>query len=111
LVEFHEGEGLLWRHRRSWKENAKMEFQQIAWGKWNGVIWLRIGISNEFLWTRKCTAGSHKMRLIFWIAEDLLVFQEGLLSKELLSHVCLTPAESIKYRGLQIRPLWKADEE
>ena len=87
------GRKLLWRHRHRWKDNAKMEFQEIVLGKWSRIIWLRISICNGFLWTRKYTADSHKMRWIFWRDEDLLVSQERLWSKELLSHVYLTPEE------------------
>jgi hypothetical protein len=28
---------------RRWKNNIKMDLQEMGWGAWTGLIWLRIG--------------------------------------------------------------------
>jgi hypothetical protein len=33
---------LLGRPRRRWEDNIKMDLQEVEWGAWNGLIWLRI---------------------------------------------------------------------
>jgi hypothetical protein len=38
-----EGKKQLVRPRRRWEENIKMDFQEVGWGVWSGLIWLRIG--------------------------------------------------------------------
>jgi hypothetical protein len=40
------------------------------------LIWLMIGKGGGRLWTQQWTFGFHKMRGIFWLAEELLAFQE-----------------------------------
>jgi hypothetical protein len=44
--------GLVWRlqgkrplekPRHRWEDNIKMDIQEVGWGVWTGVIWLRIG--------------------------------------------------------------------
>ena len=40
-----EGKRSLGRPRHRWEDNIKMGLQQLEWGAWTGVIWLRI-------WTR-----------------------------------------------------------
>jgi hypothetical protein len=29
--------------RRRWEDNIKMDLQEVEWGAWTGLIWLRIG--------------------------------------------------------------------
>jgi hypothetical protein len=53
-------------------------------GAWTGLIWLRLGTSGGFLWTRYWTLVYHKMRAISWLAEELLAFHGGPCSVELL---------------------------
>jgi hypothetical protein len=31
------------RHRRRWEDNIKMDFREVGWRAWTGLIWLRIG--------------------------------------------------------------------
>jgi len=33
----------LGRPRHRWEDNIKMYFQEMGWGTWTGLIWLRIG--------------------------------------------------------------------
>ena len=37
------------RPRRSWKDNIKMDVQEIGSGAWTGLIWLRKGTSGGLL--------------------------------------------------------------
>ena len=43
LVGKPEGKKTLGRHRRRWENNIKMDFQEVGWGAWTGLIWLKIG--------------------------------------------------------------------
>jgi hypothetical protein len=43
LVGKPEGKILLGRPRRRWEYNTKMNLQELGWGTWAGLIWLRIG--------------------------------------------------------------------
>jgi hypothetical protein len=43
LVGRPEGRRPLGRPRRRWEDNIKMDFQEVGWETWNGLIWLRIG--------------------------------------------------------------------
>jgi hypothetical protein len=49
-----------------------------------GSIWLRIGAGGGPLWKRRWTFGFHKIRGIYWLAENLLASQEGLCFMELI---------------------------
>jgi hypothetical protein len=37
-----EGWRPLGRPRRRWEDNIKMDLQEVGWGAWTGLIWLRI---------------------------------------------------------------------
>ena len=41
LVGEPEGKRPLGRHRRRWEDNIKMDVQEVGWGAWTGLIWLR----------------------------------------------------------------------
>jgi hypothetical protein len=43
LVGRPEGRIPLGRPRRRWEDNIKMYLQEVGWGAWTGLIWLRIG--------------------------------------------------------------------
>jgi len=43
LVGKSEGKGPLERPRHRWKDNIILDFQDVKWGIWTGLIWLRIG--------------------------------------------------------------------
>jgi len=30
----------------------KLDLQEVGWGAWTGLIWLRIGAGSGFLWMR-----------------------------------------------------------
>jgi hypothetical protein len=49
-----------------------------------GFIWLRIGTTDEFLWTWLWTFGLHEIMIISLVAQDVLDSDERLCSKELL---------------------------
>jgi hypothetical protein len=49
LVGRPEGRRPLGRPRRRWEYNIKMEFQEVGWGAWTGLIWLRIGTGGGLL--------------------------------------------------------------
>ena len=38
-----EGKGPLVRPRHRWVDNIKMDIQEVEWGAWTGLMWLRIG--------------------------------------------------------------------
>ena len=52
-----------------------------------GYMWLRIRTSGGLLWTRRWTFGFHKMPRNAWLAEELLVSQEGLSYMESVSQL------------------------
>jgi hypothetical protein len=37
------------RPRRRWEDNIKMDLQEVGWGAWTGLIWLRIGTGGGLL--------------------------------------------------------------
>jgi hypothetical protein len=43
LVGRPEGRRSFGRPRRRWEDNIKMDLQEVGWGAWTGLIWLRIG--------------------------------------------------------------------
>jgi hypothetical protein len=43
LVGRSEGRRPLGRPRHRWEGNIKMDLQEVGWGAWTGLIWLRIG--------------------------------------------------------------------
>jgi len=50
LVGKHEGKRPLGRPRRRWKDNSKMDLQDVEWGEaWTGSSWLRIGTGGGHL--------------------------------------------------------------
>jgi hypothetical protein len=44
-----EGRRQLRRPRRRWEDNIKMVLQEVGWGAWNGLSWLRIGTGGGLL--------------------------------------------------------------
>jgi hypothetical protein len=49
LVGRLEGRRPLGRPRRRWEDNIKMDLQEVGWGAWTGLIWLRIGSGDGLL--------------------------------------------------------------
>jgi hypothetical protein len=49
LVGRPEGRRPLGRPRCRWKDNIKMYLQEVGWGAWTGLIWLRIGTGGGLL--------------------------------------------------------------
>jgi len=43
LVEKPERKVSLGRPRCKWDYNIKLDLQEVGWGEWTGLIWLRIG--------------------------------------------------------------------
>jgi hypothetical protein len=41
LVGRPDGRRPLGRPRHRWKDNIKMDLQDVEWGAWTGLIWLR----------------------------------------------------------------------
>jgi hypothetical protein len=39
----------LGRLRRRWEDNIKMDLQEVGWGAWTRLIWLRIGTGGGLL--------------------------------------------------------------
>ena len=37
------------RPRHRWEDNIKMDLQEVGWGAWTGLIWLRIGTGGGLL--------------------------------------------------------------
>jgi hypothetical protein len=49
LVGKPEGKRPLERPRHRWVNNIKIDFGQIGWGSWSGLVWLRIGTTRKLL--------------------------------------------------------------
>jgi hypothetical protein len=49
LVGRPEGRRPLGRPKRRWEDNIKMDLQEVGWGAWTGLIWLRIGTGGGLL--------------------------------------------------------------
>jgi hypothetical protein len=49
LVGRPEGRRQLERPWRRWEDNIKMDLQEVGWGAWTGLIWLRIGTVDGLL--------------------------------------------------------------
>jgi hypothetical protein len=43
------GKRPLGRPRRGWKDYIKLDLQEVDWGAWTGLIWLRIGTGGGHL--------------------------------------------------------------
>ena len=43
LLGISEGKRPLARPRRRCEDNIKMDFQEVGWGPWTGLVWLRTG--------------------------------------------------------------------
>jgi hypothetical protein len=37
------------RPSHRWEDNIKMDLQEVGWGAWTGLIWLRIGTGGGLL--------------------------------------------------------------
>jgi len=44
-----EGKRLLGRPRRRWEDNIKMDLQEVGYGLWTELSWLRIGTGDRHL--------------------------------------------------------------
>jgi len=49
LVGKPEGKRPLGRPMCRWEDNIKMDLQEMGWGAWTGLIWLRIRIGGRHL--------------------------------------------------------------
>jgi len=49
LVEKAEGRIPLGKPKRRWEDNIKMDLQEVEWGAWISLIWLRVGTGGEHL--------------------------------------------------------------
>jgi len=49
LVGKPEGRRPLGTPTRRWDENIKMDLQEVAWGAWAELIWLRTGTAGDLL--------------------------------------------------------------
>jgi len=47
-------------------------------GTWTGFTWLNLGTNGETLMHTAMNLRVYKIRLLLWLAKELLVFQEGL---------------------------------
>jgi hypothetical protein len=52
--------------------------QNIMLGTWTGFVWLSLGTNGETLMHTVMNFRVHKIRVLPWLAEELLAFQEGL---------------------------------
>jgi hypothetical protein len=37
------------RRRLGWEDNFTVDLQEVGWGAWTGLIWLRIGTGSGYL--------------------------------------------------------------
>jgi len=49
LVGKPEGKRPLGRHRPRWEGSINMDLQEVRWGAWTGIIWLRVGTGGGYL--------------------------------------------------------------
>jgi hypothetical protein len=49
LVGRPEGRRPFERHGHRWEDNIKMDLQEVGWGAWTGLIWLKIGTGGGLL--------------------------------------------------------------
>jgi hypothetical protein len=49
FVERPEGRRPVGRPRRRWEDSIKMDLQDVGWGTWTGLSWLRIGTGGGLL--------------------------------------------------------------
>jgi hypothetical protein len=49
LVGRPEGRRPLGRPMRRWENNIKIDLEEVGWGAWTGLSWLRIGTSGGLL--------------------------------------------------------------
>jgi hypothetical protein len=49
LVGKPEGKRPFGRPRHRWEDNIKMDFQDVGWGAWTELIWLRTGTGGGHL--------------------------------------------------------------
>jgi hypothetical protein len=49
LVGRPKGRRPLGRPRRKWEDNIKIDLQEVGWGVWTRLIWLRIGTGCRLL--------------------------------------------------------------
>jgi len=49
LVGKPEGKRPLGRPRHRWEDNIKMDLQEVRWGAWTGLMWLRIATGGGHL--------------------------------------------------------------
>ena len=49
LVGKPEGKRTLARPRHRWQDGIRIDLQEIGWGAWIGLIWLRIGTNGRLL--------------------------------------------------------------
>ena len=42
------GKGPLGRTRHIWEDDIKVDLQEVEWGAWIGLIWLKIGTGGGF---------------------------------------------------------------
>jgi len=49
LVGKPERKKQLGKPRRRWEHNIKLDLQEVEWGTWTGLIWLKIGTGGGLL--------------------------------------------------------------
>jgi len=49
LVEKAEGRIPLGRPKRRWEDNIRKGLQEVEWGAWTSLIWLRVGTDGGHL--------------------------------------------------------------
>ena len=49
LVGKPEGRRPLGKPSHRWEDNIKMDLQEVGWGAWTGLIWLREGTGGRLL--------------------------------------------------------------
>jgi len=44
-----EGKRTLTRPRHRWEDDIIIDIQEIGWGAWNGLLWLKIGTNGRLM--------------------------------------------------------------
>jgi hypothetical protein len=75
LVGKPEGKRPLERHNCTWEDNINIDLQEIVWGIWTGLSWLRNGTGGEFLCAQTWNFEFHKTQESSFLTEELQASQ------------------------------------
>jgi hypothetical protein len=66
LVGRPEGRKPLGRPRHRWEDYIKMDLQEVGWGVWTGLSWLRIGTGWFVVWFGLVKYSTFILKSVYW---------------------------------------------